>query len=188
MRAQKSVHDALQEGDVLVLQNRIAVLEDDLAATREEVEKHRAAESMKTEAGPMQKNERGRVMVQLREVQKERDHLKAMLGRLQADLSRTSDDATKALVAEKDAEMRRISQALSQARCDVSLMAQELKHSKVRPKFSSRYACWQYLWYASFGHGKVHRGFLAWKSTLDGVGRTDGVHNAVCPSGKCSQV
>lgn len=137
LAARQALHASVPAAQVDYLQQQIEVLQEDLTASEEALEQYRATHDLRGEAENMRNQEISRILTQLSEVKQERDQVKAMLRRMQSEAMRSSADTLKAMVADKDLELNRISQALSRAKADMVLAQEGFKSSQVLPRINS---------------------------------------------------
>ena len=130
MAARREVLGSLPANQVETFHMRLEAAQAHASAAQEELEKHRAESLLREQAKHMQKEEARRIRVQLRGVEQERDHLKEQMRRLQIDATSDASDVLKAMLAEKDLEIHRITQALSRAKADGVLITQRLHQSQ----------------------------------------------------------
>lgn len=115
---------------VAALHQQIERLQADLAVSQEELEKHRAARWLCSESEQMQRQAKNEVLAQLSELRQERDELKAVVRRIQTEVSHSDPDTLQAIFAEKDSQINHLSQALTRTKADMSIVAQGLERKK----------------------------------------------------------
>lgn len=113
------------------LQQQIEALQEDFTASQEALEQHRVTRDLRTEAENMHNQDVKRILTQLSEVEQERDQMKGMLRRMQSEATRSSTGTLKAMIADKDLELNRMSQALSRTKADMALLQQGFKSLQV---------------------------------------------------------